>query len=76
MRHFSSNLKALVTAASLILAGYGARAQHSAFSISCDDSHSNSYYTYTIWRGSTSKEETVRYRTVGITAAPNRHFSV
>lgn len=68
-------LTALVTAALLILSGYSALAQHSAFSISCDDSHSNAYYEFGIWRGSTSKEETVRYRTVGITACPDFHFS-
>ena len=73
MRRFT--LKTLVTAALIFLTGYSALAQHSAFSISCDESHSNAYYEFGIWRGSTSKEETVRYRTVGITAAPDWHFS-
>ena len=70
MRKFNDTLRNILAAALLILAGRDAMAQHSTFTVTCS---TNGFFT--IERSDKTKAETVRVRTVGLSAYPGTHFT-
>ena len=69
MRKLNDTLRNILAAALLILAGRDAMAQHSRFTVTVDNGF------FDIERSDNTKAETVRVRTVALSAYPGAHFN-